>query len=34
MKKALFLLIVGAVLSGVAAYAASARPGIEAVRTR
>jgi hypothetical protein len=27
MKKALYLLIAGAILSGVAAYAASANPG-------
>jgi hypothetical protein len=33
MKKALFLLIVGALISGVAAYAASANPAFEAVRT-
>lgn len=34
MKKALFLLIAGAILSGVAAYAASARPGIEMAQSR
>ena len=30
MKKALFLLIVGALISGVAAYAGSASPSFEA----
>jgi len=34
MKKALFLLIAGAILSGVAAYAASAHPSFEAAQTR
>ena len=34
MKKALFLLIAGAILSGVAAYAASANPAYETARTR
>ena len=34
MKKALFLLIVGALISGVAAYAASASPSFEAGQTR
>ena len=34
MKKALFLLIVGALISGVAAYAASAHPSFEAAQTR
>jgi len=33
MKKALFLLIAGALLSGVAAYAASANPSFEAAQT-
>jgi hypothetical protein len=33
MKKALFLLIVGALISGVAAYAASASPSFEAAQT-
>ena len=33
MKKALFLLIVGALISGVAAYAASASPSFEASRS-
>lgn len=35
MKKALFLLVVGALISGVAAYAASAAgPRVEAQRAR
>ena len=33
MKKALYLLIAGAILSGVAAYAASARPAVEVAQT-
>ena len=33
MKKALFLLIVGALISGVAAYAASASPSFEAAQS-